>query len=557
MCESCIIATNMTSKFAFLRRHDFLAPLALFLLFIAVSVPGVSWGAPALWNPDELVWRVNDALHGETIFDVTEPDFNYPSLPKHVMYVIGMVTYGTGQSDFAFIVSARLFSVLLGGLVAVLVYVIARRIGASKWTATLAGVIYILSGVVSANARFAHNDLYLQFFTVLCLYFALSYHYTGSRTWLFLSFLAVGMATSSKYTGASMVLLPVGILLTRHWKTLRRDWFRLLSTLVLGAALVILGYGLGTPRLLTSPVDYLSNAIPAALRFSQYGYFSGTPIGLVGQWAVLEDGVGWFAYYLFLAGFIWFSVRAVLHHFGKTRMETGVASGILILLMNVVLFDLPFLVSINYVPRHFIPFVPILSILGAWFLEEIFQFAKSRQWKYFQPAAITILCLGLVYSGLRLVSISLLFMNDARIPASQYIDGIKGFGKSIEYTLYPPAIPKKRFERAHNYPIYFFKYADDAVPTGGRFEYNLGEAGLLDRDTDYFVIDSFTYDRFYVPSVCATNPVECAFFKRLLTGDVDSYRLMREFEYRLPWYLPDVSIATVNPDIQIYKRVRE
>ena len=547
----------MRSKFAFLRQTDFLAPLALFVLFIAVSTPGISWGAPALWNPDELVWRVNSALHGETVFDVTEPDFNYPSLPKHVMYVIGLVTYGMGQSDYAFIVAARLFSAALGALVAVLVYVIARKIGASKPTATLAGVIYVLSGVVNANARFAHNDLYLQFFTVLCLYAALSFHYSGSRGWLWLSFLSVGMATSSKYTGASMVLLPVGILLTMRWKTLRRDWLRLLASLGVGAVLVILGYGLGTPRLLTSPVDYLSNAIPAAVRFSQYGYFSGTPIGLYGQWAILEDAVGWFIYYLSLAGFIWFSARLMLHRMGKARMDQPMRSGILILLLNVVLFDLPFLISINYVPRHFIPFVPILSILGAWFFEEVIQLAKARQWKVFQPAAIAILCVGLVYSALRLVSISLLFLNDARIPASQYLDGIKGFGKSIEYTLYPPVVNKKRFERAHNYPIYFVKYADDAVPTGRRFEYNLGEQGLLDRDTDYFVIDSYTYDRFYVESVCATNPVECDFFKRLLAGDVDSYRLLQKFRYRLPWYLPEVSIATVNPDILIYERVRE
>ena len=547
----------MASKFTFIRRYDFLAPLALFLLFLAVSLPGISWGAPALWNPDELVWRVNDALHGGTVFDVTEPDFNYPSLPKHIMYAIGMVTYGLGQSDYAFIVSARLISQLFGALVAVLVYVIARKIGASQWTATLAGVIYIVSGVVSANARFAHNDLYLQFFTVLCLYFTISYHSSSSRISLFLAFLSVGMATSSKYTGASMVLLPVGILLTMHWKTLRRDWLRLFAYLALGAALVILGYGIGTPRLLTSPVEYLSNAIPAALRFSQYGYFSGTPIGLIGQLGVLADGVGWFVYYLFLIGFMWFTVRAIWHSSGKNRMEAGMASGILILLMNVVLFDLPFLVSINYVPRHFIPFVPLLSILGAWCVDEIIQFAKVRQWKFALSAIVTVLAVGLLYSALRLVSISLLFLNDARIPASQYLDGIKGFGKSIEYTLYPPVIDKRRFLRAHNYPIYFVKYLDDQVPTGGRFEYNLGEEGLLDRDTDYLVIDSYTYDRFYVDSVCATNPVECDFFKRLLAGDVDNYHLLQEFRYRLPWYLPDVSIATVNPDIIIYERVRE
>jgi 4-amino-4-deoxy-L-arabinose transferase-like glycosyltransferase len=546
----------MRSRFDFLRRFDVLAPLALFVLFLAVSVPGISWGAPSLWNPDELVWRVKSALHGEMKFDITEPDFNYPSLPKQVMYVIGLVTYGLGQSDFAFIVSARLFSALLGALVAALVYVIARKVGASPRTAALAGLFYVLSGVVSANAHFAHNDLYLQFFTVLCLYFSLRYHYDGSRTWLLLAFLTVGMATSSKYTGASMVLLPSGLVLTKHWPTFRRTWLACLGTLLVGALLVIFGYGLGTPRLLTSPVDYLSHAIPAAVRFSKYGYYSSMPIGLIGQWAVFRDGVGWFLYLVFLLAFVWFAVRAALHFAGKSRMDPRVASGILILLLNVVLFDLPFLISINYVARHFIPFVPLLSILGAWFFEEVFEIAKSKQWTVARPALGASLIVGIVYSVLRLVSVSLLFLHDARIPASQYLEGIKGYKTSIEYTLYPPSIDRKRFDRAHNYPIYFFKYADDAVPTGGRYEYNQGEQGLLGRGTDYFVIDSFTYERFYVESVCASNPLECDFFKRLLAGDVASYRLVEEFRYRLPWYLPKVSIATVNPDILIYERAR-
>lgn len=547
----------MNSKFSLLRRYDFLAPLALFLLFLAVSLPGISWGAPSLWNPDELAWRVKSALHGEMIFDVTEPDFNYPSLPKHIMYVVGLITYRMGQSDYAFIIAARFISQLLGALVAVLVYAIARKIGASKRTATLAGALYIFSGVVSANARFAHNDLYVQFFTVLCLYFSLSYHYSRSKKWLYLAFLSVGLATSSKYTGASMTLLPLGIFLIDNRKSLRREWLASFSTLGLGALLVILGYGLGTPRLLTAPLDYLPQAVSAALRFSQYGYFSGTPIGLYGQWRVFASGVGWFIYGLSLLGFIWFAARVGFHFAGKHRMDPRMASGLLIILLNVVLFDLPFLVSINYVARHFIPFVPLLSILGAWCFEEILQWTKSRSPKFLTPAMTVILVMGLAYSALRLASVSLLFLNDARIPASQYLDGVKGFGKSIEFTLYPPAIDKRKFERAHNYPIYFKKYSNDQIPTGGRYEYNLGEQGLLDRDTDYFVIDSLTYDRFYIDSICATNPVECDFFKRLLAGDVSSYRLIEEFRYRLPWYLPQVSISTVNPDILIYERARE
>ena len=73
----------------FLFRNEKFIPVILLLIFVAVTLPGISWDAPSLWNPDELFWRVNMALGGEMKFDETEPDFNYPSLPKHIMYGVG------------------------------------------------------------------------------------------------------------------------------------------------------------------------------------------------------------------------------------------------------------------------------------------------------------------------------------------------------------------------------------------------------------------------------------------------------------------------------------
>jgi hypothetical protein len=198
----------------------------------------------------------------------------------------------------------------------------------------------------------------------------------------------------------------------------------------------------------------------------------------------------------------------------------------------------------------------LFAVLGALFVDEILRLASDRKLVFVQPAVATLLVIGFTYSFLRLVSIALLFMNDARIPAGDYIAEIRGYGKAIEYTLYPPNIDKKRFTRAHNYPIYFVKYADDSVPTGGRFEYNQGEQGLLERDTDYFVIDSFTYGRFDTESECKVNAVECDFFNRLLAGEVESFQLAADFSYHLPPYLPQIAVASVNPDILIYERVR-
>ncbi|MBL8101645.1 MAG: glycosyltransferase family 39 protein, partial [Anaerolineales bacterium] len=417
-------------------------------------------------------------------------------------------------------------------------------------------LLYIASGVAAANGRFAHNDLYLQLFSLLSVFFIIKYQKTGSVRWLYSSFFSVGLAASSKYTGGSLILLPVVVYVVMNWAQARSRWLSMFGVLFLGGMISFLGYGIGTPKALFSPVYYFSNVIPALRNYPQYGFNSGTQIGLFGQWAVFKSAVGIFAYYVFILAFLWFVMRLLLWRMGRGRFENNQAQGVAVLLGAVLIFDLPFLISINYIGRYFIPFVPFLAILGALFVDEVIQLARREGMNFVKPAVVLLFVVGISYSLLRLTSIALLFENDARIPASEYIATMRGYQKSMEYTLYPPLINKRQFERAHNYPIYFVKYPTDVVPTGGRYEYNQGEQGLLERDTDYLVIDTLTYDRFYTESICDTNPVECNFFKKLLAGEISTFRLLKKFTYTLPPYLPQVSISAVNPEIWIYERVR-
>lgn len=540
----------------FIIRNEKLIPAFIFLLFLMASIPGVNWGVPALWNPDEMVWRVDGALRGDIIFDETEPDFNYPSLPKYVMFAIGKIVYGMGGSPADFYISARVFSALLGAISGIFIYYLARTIGADMLTSGLAGLLYIASGVAAANGRFAHNDLYLQLFSILCIYFTIKYQFTKSRLWLYGSFFFVGLAASSKFTGGSLLLVPVFVLIFMNWSDFRKDWLNSLEMLFIGGALSFGGYVLGTPKALLWMAYYFKRVIPALQRYPQYGFNSGSQIGLLGQWSVFESAVGTFAYYLFILCFIWFVVRLILWRFGKLQMDEKQGQAILILAATVLLFDLPFMISINYIPRYFIPFVPFLSILGALFIKEIVDLANSKNWNYIPSAVAVLLVVGISYSMLRLAGTALLFINDARMPAGEFIANLPSEGKVIEYTLYPPIVDKGQFAKAYNYPIFFLKYPDDVVPTGGRHEYNQGEQGLLERETDYLVIDTLTYSRFYTDSICKTNPVECDFFKGLLAGEVTTFRLMKEFTYSLPFWLPDISLSAVNPEVRIYERIR-
>ena len=535
----------------FLVRYEKFVPLALFLLFLLVTVPGISWGAPSLWNPDELVWRVNMALGGEMKFDETEPDFNYPSLPKHIMYGIGWLVSQAEGSTADIIVSARLISVLLGGLTVILIYSIAKLASENIYVRLLAAFFALSNTALAHNARFAHNDLYLLFFITLSLYAIIKYRLSAHRLWLYLAFFSTGCAASSKYTGASFVIILLVIFLISNWKTFFKDWLRTGETLFIAAVLTVAGYVVGTPKALFWMSFYFKRAIPAALRFASYGRGPDSLIGLYGQWGTFRSAVGTAVYVLFLVAFLWSAIKLILYLTKRTQEDKDRMDIVLVLLLAIVLFDIPFLMSYNYVPRFFLPFLPMFAVLTSLFIEDLASLVKQRGYTLAVPFISTAVILVILVSFLQVVSVALLFANDARTPAGKFIEKLEP-NAILEYTLYPPAIPENHFDRTRNYPIYMIKYSGETVPTDKAYQYNQGEAGLYKREVDYLVVDSFTYIRFDDEFVCQTNPVECDFFKKLLAGETD-LRLLASFEYRLPSFLPQISLAAVNPDIKVYE----
>ena len=532
-------------------RYEKIIPVALFVLFVAITVPGISWGTPSLWNPDELVWRSLKALDGELKFDETEPDYNYPSLPKHVMFGIGWLVRELGGSRADMIVSARLISVVLGGLSVVLIYLLVKMVSENIYIRLLAAFLALSNTALAHNARFAHNDLYLLFFLTLALYALVRYRLGEQRGWLYLAFFSVGCAASSKYTGASFLLIVLLVFLIVNWNRLNKDWLRTAETLFIASVLTVVGYVIGTPKSLLWMSFYFKRMIPAALRFASYGRVTEGTIGFFGQWGTFRGAVGLFSYYLFLAAFIWFLVRFILFKIGKLKAEQKRMDVVLVLLISITVFDLPFLISYNYVPRFFLPFLPMFAVLAGLFVEDIITMLKAHGYGSYVKYLWAVVALLIAISFMQVASVTLLFAKDARIPAGEYLSTLKS-GTVLEYTLYPPSVPENHFEAARNYPIYMIKYPGEVVPKGKPYRYNEGREGLYERGADYFVIDSLTYNRFYSPEICDTNPVECEFFLQLLDGQTD-LNLLASFEYSLPAFLPQISISAVNPTVKIYE----
>ena len=526
---------------------------SLFLVFVAITAPGISWGTPGFWHPDELVKIADRVLRGLTVFDTR--NFDYPSLPKYVMYWLGRMVYALGYSRATFIESARFLSVLLGGVVVSCAYLLARLSGGGVGAGLLAALLLVSASEMALNARFAHNDIYLACFTSLSVLAMLLYRRSlrpgreaAARLWLYAAFLGVGLATSSKYNAISLLLAVVTVGLACEFPRWRKRPLHLVGMLLVGLALTGLGFVIGTPRAILAPTFYLPRALEALRHHAVYGVES--RIGLVGQWQVFLLALGLPAFILATAGFVWAVYRAWGLRSEQDSLRREAAWSNLILLVSILALDLPILISYNYQPRFFLPAGVLLAVLSGLGMSDWLGLAGGRRWL---RAGLLAACVLIITFGfLRSARIALLFLNDNRIAAGNYLAGLPT-GARIEYTLYPPNLPEGRF-KTFNYPL-FIEKVEGVGASDKPYKFNQGEAGLEKRHPDFLVVDSFTYGRFDDPLICAGVQNECDFFRRLIAGQT-AYRLARSFEYQPPSWLPDAPANFLNPVILVFQRAQ-
>ena len=537
---------------AFLVRYESLIPLMLFLVFLAVTLPGISWGAPSAWHPDEIVVRSINALNGQWKF--SETNFDYPDLPQYAMYWLGKLVLALGYGKAQILITARVLSAMLAGLTIVLTYLVARRAGGSVVVGGLSGLFLLCVSEMVHNGHFAHNDTYVMFFTTLSILLLLQYHNKGQRGWLYAAFLTTGMAASSKYIGGSLILAPLAYYLFSQRRNFRSQLFSILETLFISAAVTFLGYAIGTPKALFWMTFYFKRVFTALGWQINYGHTPGAVRGVMGQYQVLLSGLGIVLFLLFSAGFVWACIQIIQAYRQKLLTHASRAGNFSILLLALFALDLPMMVSYNYQFRYFLTILPVLAVFSGFFVEWLYTRAAQGSTSLFSRLVVGGVVLIVIFSFARLASVALLFMNDSRAPAGDYIKTLPA-GTSLEHTFYPPSIPANYFEREHNYPLYFIRNIDDQLPTNKKYKFNIGEAGLDDRQTTYLVTDSFTANKFNDLYTCSIMQVECDFFKQLAAGQSSHYRLIKEFSYQLPAFLPQIHVEYVNPTIRIYERI--
>ncbi len=373
----------------FLHKHERWLPIFLALLFIVLTSSGLA----TMHNPDELLHRVMKALDGRWAFD--ETNFDYPSLPKYLMFGVGKIAYALGFVD-EFPSIARFLSILLGGGIIFLVYKITRNIGGGVLSASFAALFLLSNHEIAINARFAHNDLYLTFFLTLAVYFLVKYQKIDQRAWLYSSFFCVGLAASSKYNGGVFLLVPLLIFVFTEREHLLREKIRTFETLFISTILTASGFVLGTPKALLWMSFYFKRVMPALARHATFGQTAGGEIGFFGQWAIMKEALGETIYYLFLISFLYFTVKMASklisknspekrNFFGDAQARKKETSPISIFLLAIIVFDLPIMSSYNYQARFFIPLMPFLAILAGLFIEDFQKQIKEGAYKKYFP----------------------------------------------------------------------------------------------------------------------------------------------------------------------------
>lgn len=518
-------------------------PIILILVFISLNMVGITWGIPEIWHPDAVLKNAVRALEGDWEFDTV--NFDYPSLPKYIMYGLGWLVLEQGGDKGEIVLAVRFFALFLGSLIIYLTFKITQRLTVKTTPAFLAALLVVFSSELAQYARFEHNDIYATFFITWMTLILLRYQEGQNRLWIYLAFLTVGWAASSKYNAGALILVPPMV----YWLIKKRkvfsEWLVTLETFFIGFTLAGIGYVMGTPRALFWMSRYFRGMLPALLNHALYARAPEDVTGLLGQWGVLIDAWG--------VGVFLLAAAAVIYYLVRVFRSEDKNSPFTIILLVMVVFDLPIMISFNYPSRFFLSFLPLVSVLIGAFVVEVYDFLVQGERKIYANLSLAVGGLVLIYSLLRVVAIGQIFINDARISAGEFLGTLKE-DASIEYTLYPPNIDRKHFGTTINYPIYFIKFPDQEIPTSPFYDFNVGEAGIKDRNPYYLVIDSLSYARFFDPFRCELNQVDCDFFLRLMDGQTD-YQLIAEFEYELPWYLPEVHTQFINPDIKVYENV--
>ncbi len=222
------------------RIQDILIVLFLLLLAAALRFYGINWGLPQVYEeatPLKTAWEMW-GWGDHKSFDLNPHFFNYPSLFIYIQLLgqgllfLGMRLFGLVDSTLdyrvlyvlqktPFFLLGRSITALFGVATVWVTYILGRRIS-GKTMAITAALFLAINTLHISKSQAVEVDVPMTFFAILALFFIVSSLRSPTKRNYLLAGLTVGLAASTKYTAALLVLpLLAAFILTRRQSSQR------------------------------------------------------------------------------------------------------------------------------------------------------------------------------------------------------------------------------------------------------------------------------------------------------------------------------------------------
>ncbi|MGO8683456.1 MAG: phospholipid carrier-dependent glycosyltransferase [Thermoleophilia bacterium] len=264
------------------------APASVAIIVAAICVVVISAAVrlyelerPSVFVFDELYY----ARDAHTILDgYLGPNPAYPWEPgkeaswAHPEY--GKLAIAVGEAIFGYTAFGwRIMATLAGTLLIALIYPLGRRLGLPPGWALLGLILAASDFLGIVQSRLAMLDIFVAFWSLVCVYLALHYVQSGQRRrWLTLCGLAGGLALGTKWSGALALAAAAAIIVVYR----RRPWRGPLITVARQALYDVVW-----------PLVALV-ILPAALYVASYSVYFSKGRHSLAQWVQLQREMWWF-----------------------------------------------------------------------------------------------------------------------------------------------------------------------------------------------------------------------------------------------------------------------
>jgi hypothetical protein len=287
----------------------------------ALRLWGLGFGLPhVLAHPDEV--RVAHTAIGFLSGDLHPGFFNYPSL---FMYALGLADFGYCTAQVAaaafpsiaacaaswstdwepFLINGRLLSATAGTTTVALVYLLGRR-AADPFTGLLGAIFLSVAFLHVRDSHFGVTDVAMTALTIGSLLLLVRAHDQTSGRAFAVAGLVAGLATSTKYNAALLVVPLIVSTTIAWWQRDRALW----SRVPLFGAAATAGFLCGSPYVLFDPVRWWTDVSSEATHLT-VGHGINLGVGWRYHFTVtLWHGLTWPLLLAGCAGALWIAVRS-------------------------------------------------------------------------------------------------------------------------------------------------------------------------------------------------------------------------------------------------------